>query len=680
MVGLRIKEKFMKKTLVSSVAAMLLVSAAGCGGTEVKVTDYTFDTAGNMFAYAEFELSGEPLAESLGLDLDVLDAGKIDSPTPFDYIAGIESYEYSEEAMYELVEKSGMGLHLLHGPVYAKLAAESGKQPNEELVARFGKLAEAVRVPLEDLHKNMFPTLIEYDKGDPHYPQQVDTDKYAAGEDGAYVPIFQVDFASLRWDRSKMSRTLTPAAYGGAFLKQALWAGDFLGNMHTVDKDEEIEPKTPADDMDSNIGLGVSSKDGLQGVVLTEEIWNKLLFIRNGLFYDPSAGKLTEGQGASYKPEKGLVYLPHAIQVEENGDTMAPNAKALKVTDARSLLQDQWLTLWPAAEFYGMTDQREANPNTNPALRAVFDGAPFPAAPQANTDSDSGNDVRADDPYSVNRDVLLQVFRNVKAMHWNEKEGVFVTEHDGKRQGGMMDTFHSGYTIEALRIFQRAIDGLPVGYANGEEAEGLKTEEGAVALDMIKRQADFLIANVIDDKELAANGWEVGSGKDASAPTLKAQLGAVRGLTAAFLAMKDTKYRDAARKVWAAMDSTFWNEGKKAYQTTKGEYKYDVFTAGALSGGLRMGLTALANTGEDKEKPEALNKEKIQSRYVDLYRKVINGTGVNHGMQASEFWDTGDFYKENDKSGNTDKDSVPQIQAGHGKNGIAPILLPVEIH
>lgn len=32
-------------------------------------------------------------------------------------------------------------------------------------------------------------------------------------------------------------------------------------------------------------------------------------------------------------------------------------------------------------------------------------------------------------------------------------------------------------------------------------------------------------------------------------------------------------------------------------------------------------------------------------------------------MQASEFWDTGDVYKKDDQSGNTDKDHVPQVQA-----------------
>ena len=55
---------------------------------------------------------------------------------------------------------------------------------------------------------------------------------------------------------------------------------------------------------------------------------------------------------------------------------------------ARALLQDQWLMLWPASEFFGMTDQRTDNPNRNPAFARVFDGDPFPAAPAVNTDTD----------------------------------------------------------------------------------------------------------------------------------------------------------------------------------------------------------------------------------------------------------------------------------------------------
>ncbi|GIW50415.1 MAG: hypothetical protein KatS3mg080_1026 [Anoxybacillus sp.] len=514
--------KWMKVGLAISLSSSLVVS--GCAepttkttnkkkkeetktAIQVPVTDYTFRTAGNMFAYSEFELSGEPLAEGLGLDLDLLDVRKINEPTEFDYIAGVESYEYSEEAMYEVTEKSGLGLHLIHGPMAKKLAKQSGKEDHEVLAERFYLLADQVGYPREEIFRNMFPTFIEYESGDPHYIQQVDTDIYAENDDGTYVPVYQIDFQTLRWAREKMNKMLVPAAYGATFLKQALWAGDFLSAFHTIDKDEEIEAKTANDDQHSNIALGVSSADGMQGMILTEQIWNKLLFIRDHLFYDAKNDKLTSLNKETYDPEKGFVYLPHQVEVVENGDNQAPDAQQLILKDKRSFLQDQWLMLWPAAEFFGMTDQREANKNQNPAFLAVFDGKPCPKAPNENIDENENNDIRSDDPYSVNRDILFTIFKNVDAMHFNDELGIFVEEHSGTEQGKHMNVFDAGYTMEALRIFQRAIDGLPVGYANGEEAEGLHTEEGKRALELIRKQADFIVAKLIRTDGLVANGF-----------------------------------------------------------------------------------------------------------------------------------------------------------------------------
>jgi hypothetical protein len=231
--------------VLAAAALACSVAVTGCSDdVHVKVKDYQFDTAGNMFAYAEFELSGEPLAESLGLDLDVLDAAKIDSPTAFDYIAGIESYEYSEEAMYEVVEKSGMGLHLVNGPAVAEEAKKAGVAPNELLASRFLKMAESVGQPADQIQQNMYPTFIEYVSGDPHNAQKVNTDKFADGENGTYIPNYQVDFSSLRWNRDKMSKQLVPSAYGATMLKQSLWAGDFLGNLHNSESDEEVDAST----------------------------------------------------------------------------------------------------------------------------------------------------------------------------------------------------------------------------------------------------------------------------------------------------------------------------------------------------------------------------------------------------------------------------------------------------
>ncbi|MBO9128313.1 hypothetical protein [Bacillus sp. 165] len=678
------------KVMTTIAVASSLLIATGCTekkvtGTEkaseytVPVVDYTFDTAGNMFAYAEFELSGEPLAESLGLDLDLLDPKEINKPTKFDYTAGIESYEYSEEAMYEVVEKSGLGLHLIHGPVVEKMAKEAGKNAPTFLEERFYEIADSVGYPKDEIFSNMYPTFIEYASGNPHYITKVDTSVYAENEDNTFVPVYQVDFKSLRWDREKMSKTLTPSAYGAVFLKQTLWAGDFLGGFHTVDMDEELEATSPTQDSDPNVRLGVSSADGMQGVILTEEIWNKLGFIRDGLFYDATRKSLTSGTGSSYNPSQGFVYLPHEITVTEAGSGTAAKAGSMQVTDVRSLLRDQWLILWPSSEFFGMTDQRPENKNVNPAFHAAFDGQPFAKATMENTDAVNENDVQAYDPYSLNRDVLLQVFKNIEAMHFNKELGAFISENDGTKQGEYIDTFEAGYTMEAMRIFQRAIDGLPVGYASGEDAKGLGTPEGKLALEMIRKQADFMLNKLRTKDGFVANGYVVGKGQDTKTVKLEAQLGAIRGLTAAFLATKDEKYRDAAREIYNAVDKKMWNKKAHAYETVEGKMQYTPFTAGSVSATLRLALTNLSNTEDDKTKYHALEQQTVVSRYVDFYNQVIDGPSLKEGMQVSEFWDTGDFYKKGSKLANTDNDMVPQIQAGHGKYGIAPILVNVEI-
>jgi hypothetical protein len=646
------------------------------GASKVGVSDYTFDTAGNMFAYAEFELSGEPLAESLGLDLDILDINTLDQPTKFDYTAGVESYEYSEEAMYEVVEKSGMGLHLINGPAVETL--QNGKTSDEKLGNRFYELADAVGYPQDEIFRNMYPTFIEYSAGDPHYKNRVDTSEYASNDYGSYVPMYQVNFESLRWDRDKMEKTLVPSAYGATFLKQALWAGDFMGGFHTIDGDEELAGETSKDDHDENVALGVSSADGFQGAVLTEEIWNKVNYISNELFVDGSTGNLTAaGLGSQYDPEKGFVYLPHSVEVTEDGK-QAPMAKSLAVKDSNSVLQDQWMMLWPSSEFFGMTDQRESNPNNTASFQALFDGAPYPSAPKQNTDDSSDNDVKGTDPFTANQNVMLHVFKNIDAMHFNDDKGLFVTENDGKEQGTYMDTFQAGYTMESMRIFQRAIDGLPVGYASGESAEGLKTPEGKRALEMIRKQANFIIDNVVMESGLAAKGFDIENGAD-NEVTLDAQLGAIRGLTAAYLATDDEKYREAARSIYDAMDSQLWDDELKAYETSKGKMDYTPYTAGALSATYRVALQNLSNRESDSKAPESLEIDAITSRYSDFYDTVIDGPSLEEGMQASEFWDTGDYYDSKDSSGNTDGDNVPQIQAGHGENGIAPVLLPVTV-
>ncbi|WP_208978857.1 hypothetical protein [Pseudovibrio denitrificans] len=143
-----------KTALLSFASAVAISSAALAGSPEVKVEvlDKVFDPAGGFLAYTEFELSGEPLAEGLGLDLDVLDPNLVNQPTAFDYAAGIESYEYSEEAMYAVNYQSKMGPHIVNGPLNK---ARGGSL--ESLGKRVIELAGSVAFPAEEIPLNMYP-------------------------------------------------------------------------------------------------------------------------------------------------------------------------------------------------------------------------------------------------------------------------------------------------------------------------------------------------------------------------------------------------------------------------------------------------------------------------------------------------------------------------------------------
>ncbi|MEZ8095391.1 hypothetical protein ACED51_14955, partial [Photobacterium swingsii] len=158
-----------KSTLTLAIAAAVFASTASAAA-QVKVIDKTHQPAGNFLAYTEFELSGEPLAESLGLDLDVLDPNIADDPTPFDFAAGIESYEYSEEAMYALNYQSQMGPHLVNGPVNQ---ARGGKLV--DLGKRVIEMAQAVGFPASEIPQNMYPISIPYVSGSPEFAQKPDT-------------------------------------------------------------------------------------------------------------------------------------------------------------------------------------------------------------------------------------------------------------------------------------------------------------------------------------------------------------------------------------------------------------------------------------------------------------------------------------------------------------------------
>ena len=162
------------KWLVKNITYTALLFSTQLIASDVKqsvsVLDKHHYPAANFLAYTEFELSGEPLAEALGLDLDSLDPNNANLPTAFDFTAGIVSYEYSEEAMYALNYQSSMGPHLVNGPLNIKRGGQSA-----HLNQRMLELAKAVGFAPSDIPLNMYPLSMPYVSGSPEFGQKVNT-------------------------------------------------------------------------------------------------------------------------------------------------------------------------------------------------------------------------------------------------------------------------------------------------------------------------------------------------------------------------------------------------------------------------------------------------------------------------------------------------------------------------
>ena len=662
---------------LTALAAMVLCSSAQADGIRVEVLDKRFQPAGSMLAYTEFELSGEPLAESLGLDLDVLDPDQLNQPTSFDYTAGIESYEYSEEAMYALNYQSRMGPHLSNGP----LNKARGGSP-DKLGQRFLEMAKSVAFPADEIPLNLYPISLPYESGMPEFAQSVDQTVVSSDQvehlDAAakeqklstQTPAYFRDYKSLSWSNKDTSKVINPAALGGILLKEVMWSQDFLGGMHIAASDEEVEAESSTQDQDGVHALGVSAADGMNGMILTELSLDKLLILQDSLGYDGK--KLGAAITPDYDPTQGAVWFPHKVSVKEGSNNGLNAINKLTVADASSSLRDNWLLLWPVSEYFAYSDQRQANTGQNPAFTAVFDGAPFAAAPSANTDSDLTNNVKASDAFSVASNLSNMLFKNLAALHYNADKGTLVDSYDGK-QSQQVTTYDAAYSLVALSIFQRAQDALPVGYASADGGDvNLKSANGKQALDMIKAQADFILNSLTASNGLVNNGMTLG-GKQDTAQSLDTQFAAIRGLTAAFLATEDNRYREAARNIYLAVEQQRFDSEINTWASAPGQPTiHTPWTAAAISGALREAMLHLKN--QEGEEAEALELNTLAQRYVSWFKGVINGPSIEQGMQLAEWLGDSGEHQVDGGNADNDADNVARVTAAGGAHGTAMVM------
>jgi len=588
---------------------------------QVRITNTSiYRTAEQMLLANEINESGEPFAEELGYNLDDLDPMVPYSPDSISYNLGINNYEYSRYQLGTIVSRSGMGLHMIWAPVIGEMAAMEGDDfdgtmtggtPNGykeddmliKNIMHFGMLAN------QTPPQNAWPQFAEFTDGDPRIPQSI-------------APDFMMDFSTLRWDRSKMTKTLNPAAMGQTLMKQYLWAQDMLSAFHD-ENNEGIDPDgitTPDSangkfDPNNNVFYGGDEADGFIGQVLTAEGINKVKFILTQLAYDGSSLGMVDPM--TYDPANGIKYFPHAVSVTEEmvDATMPPKPTQFSVTDDKSQLWDQFSLIWGTLNFTNMMNPDNNESSAHTAYHSVFDGDPFPPAM-----SQSG----MPGPYDLMKGASMVIFQNIMAMHYKMSAGSFVDEawldNGAVVMGNSIGTVNAGYIIVALSLVINEFNGTP-----------LET----MAEDALKMQADFIINNLKKESGAYANSYDFAGGSADDSPTdLSSQAAAIRGLYAAYDATNDEKYLTAANEAYSFLIENFYMESKHAFKSEMNNTNavYTPFNVALISGALR----SASLSGNQSEAP------------VIYTRFFLN---VGNSMQLSEGSATGEIGLDSDGDG-----------------------------
>jgi len=614
----------------------ILITAAAFSQEQVVITsaDY-FSTQDQMLLANELFESGEPFAEELGFDLDLLDPVNLNSPDSISYTLGIENYEVSRYLLGTVISRSGLGLHMMWAPMIMQMAAmesddfdgmytggtANGYKEDDELmknIMHFGMLANQMAPA------NPWPQFADFEGGDPHLPQAVAND-------------FQMDFSTLRWDRSLMNKTLNLGAMGQSMTKQYFWAQDMLGGFHDAN-DGEVVPDgiitpdsvgSPNFDPDNNVFYGGNSLDGFIGQVLTAESINKTMFMINTLAYDGTS--LGSVDPATYDPANGIRYFPHKTTVTEApvAEMLPPKASSFEVTDASSDLFDQLSFLWATLQFKNMMDPNNNSDEAHLAYHSVFDGNPFPA-PMSQTGVPG--------PFDLMMGTSKVIFMNLMAMHFNSANGTFVNtsglEAGAPQPGNEISTMNAGYITMVLTKMVEEFAGTPL---------------EQMALDALNAQAEFIMSSLQDSNGGFYNGYVLGTGANTTAKTAVSQAAAARGLYAAYSLTNNSDYLNAANAAYDFLISSFYVSSQNAFYTELNNdlATYNPATFAVISGGLREASLV----GE---------KEDAAVIYVRFFKKVANS------MQLAEFAPTGET------GGDSDGDGIPYLP--EQVDGLAPVF------
>jgi len=589
-----------------------------------------------------------------------------------------DMYWYSLYNLGNLSLRSGMGVHVVSSPLFAKHAVEDKGMPWAKgmmkplrqrkfmmhKVAQFKAKSGAAQLD-NPVFKGYgpppgaYPVYLEFSSGSPTFVND---------------PNLQ-DFGTLRWDSKTFDKSMNPGAWGQVMVKQILWARDFF---HENRNSKGV----------TYIGTGAyDGAHGFRGSMLIALALNKAYALKSTLAYNAKTGKLGGVDPMTYDPKNGPIYFPHKYEVSFKGpmmkmmmNMMVPGKapawpKKFKVTDNRSDLFDVASLLWGLSEFYYISD-----PTIKDGFDALFGDPKW--IPDGKSDTEIHNMLKdpsktvfpKDEPHMLSKGMTAVNFKNMMGLHFNKNKGTLVdTWSPTKKQGKHISVVNAGVAMIALENTYWRMHDVP------------KIKDGAKM--MLVAQANFLL-NQQDPDGSIADGFDLNGKADAGPKTLIAQSFAIRGWLAAYQVTKDKKYLDAAEKTYDFMQKELWHEQAGVYRSAVGATAstFDGLNYGATLGALRQ-LAIARGEGSGRQEVAARLDRFFQSVATEggLQIAEIDMTGemIPTQKQAMEMMAKMEKMKQKDpkkamvmqqKMMDSDQDGVPKPKFVKGtKKGAAPV-------
>lgn len=617
--------------------------------------DRTFVTEDEFIAAVEMQLSGEPFASAMGRRLDgysrtyscstdecqaslyVDSTGDGRAVAMVDlagFSAAIESYEYSKQPMNNVAFESGAGTSLLFGPVLNPTSASGASALRlaqtwfvhmggaSNVSSRFASTSEA------GVHglgwPGLWPTLQPFSSWNPAIQPTHETGCRLSSDDsrGSRGSVlsnqYECDYTTLNLPhrQAQVSMTIGPGASGWSAWKEALWTLNYLQSMHGS-KEQAVAAVAPR--LLTKVGLpgnavvgnlfpgtylGSSSIEGFQAGNFIEILDNQAAQWLSQLTTSDGAtlgGFAALSDALAYDPRSALRWFPSSIKVTEAPDPSGfPRPVSYAIAAADSRLLDLAGLLGAFSTVYALTDRANLAVGGSQPVMAYFDGDPFPVQNQTPT----GAATLHDRALAMIRVAVV----NMDRMHVDPASGIFVDTSGFSgghaARGTTLSADVAAYTLMSLRTARRALDSQLTLYGNTRpDTHGIPSPldrfplAGGLSFSERLDQLIASLARLFEEKLTTADGrayagWDV----TRAAPTddgssLEAHAAAIRGLLLAYLATGATLYRDRAARVFARLESSFYDPAARVYRTAAGDRSAQItFTPrlfGLLQGALR---------------------------------------------------------------------------------------------